>query len=451
MFFKEYEEHPNLKIYKKRNNNPDRIIYDLPYAYPLKESIIINKNGSLQSTFRFRGRDLDSCTIYELESMTDRLNNVLKRLQEDWAFHVEARRYKSKAYIKKENIKEYPVLIIDQEREDFFKSGSHYESDYYITFTWFVPEDSKKKLDSIFFTKGDEDMVITSFEESLKHYEDEVTNIYLLLQEIFSEIKLLSTQEMLSYYHSCVSPDEYFPIEVPNYNIMIDSYICNARLITGIEPMIGNKYFRVVSILNFPDESYEGILDRLNRLAIEYRWVSRYIPLDKLTAQKVLETYRKKWFGKRVSLKQMMIETFTKEETRNVDRNALNKEEEVIREQTMIESDAAIEGYFTITIILSDTSINALDDKCLTVKNTLNSIGFIAEIEDLNNVDAFLGSVPGNVVQNIRRPPLNSYHLSNMLPISSVWSGNEMNKHLNEPALIYTQTTGNTPFRLNLH
>ena len=38
-----------------------------------------------------------------------------------------------------------------------------------------------------------------------------------------------------------------------------------------------------------------------------------------------------------------------------------------------------------------------------------------------------------------------------MLPVSSVWAGNEYNNHLKEPALIYTQTSGNTPFRLNLH
>ncbi|MGF6906833.1 hypothetical protein [Fusobacterium sp. PH5-44] len=451
MFLKEYEEHPNMKIFKGYKNKPHRIVYDLPYAYVINESVILNKNGSLQSTFMFRGRDLDSCTIYELESISDRLNNVLKRLQEDWAFHVEARRYKSKAYVKKDNIKEYPTLIIDQEREDFFKSGTHYESDYYITFTWFVPEDSKKKLESVFFTKSDEDRVLTSFEESKKYYENEVTNIFLLLKEIFSEIKLLTTQEMLSYYHSCVSDDEYFPIEVPKYNVMIDNYICNSRLLTGVEPMIGNKFFRVVSIHNLPNETYEGILDRLNRLAIEYRWVTRYIPLDKLTAQKVLETCRKKWFSKRMSLTQLVMETFTKSETRNLNRDALQKEEEIQQEQALIESDEAIEGYFTLSIILTDESNKILDDKCLTVKNTLNSIGFIAEIEDINNIDAFFGCVPGNVVQNIRRPPINSYHVANMLPTSAVWSGHKMNNHLKEPALVYTQTTGNTPFRLNLH
>ncbi len=38
-----------------------------------------------------------------------------------------------------------------------------------------------------------------------------------------------------------------------------------------------------------------------------------------------------------------------------------------------------------------------------------------------------------------------------MIPLSNIWSGDEYCKQLGGPSLLYTQTTGNTPFRLNLH
>jgi hypothetical protein len=38
-----------------------------------------------------------------------------------------------------------------------------------------------------------------------------------------------------------------------------------------------------------------------------------------------------------------------------------------------------------------------------------------------------------------------------MMPVSSVWAGPEMNRHLNAPPLMMTETRGSTPFRLDLH
>ena len=46
---------------------------------------------------------------------------------------------------------------------------------------------------------------------------------------------------------------------------------------------------------------------------------------------------------------------------------------------------------------------------------------------------------------------MNSLVLSHLIPTNAVWAGDSWNKHLNEPPLIYCQTVGSTPFRLNLH
>lgn len=436
--FKEFDD-------KKR----DRVEFLLPWGLILEESIILNKNGSLQTTFKFRGQDLDSCTNDELIVMTERLNNVFKRLRDDWSIHIDTIREKSKKYDRKKGIKTIPSFILEEERENFFQSGHHYENTYFLTFTYFLPLDSVKKLTNFWFTNREEFTVKGNLLDEIKTYKQDIEELYGMLLNCFKEIKLLSSEETLSYYHSCVS-DTKMRVQVPHFNCLIDNYITDCPLVGGIAPKLGKNFFKVISIRNFPGDSVPGLLDKLNRTNIEYRWNTRYISLDKLTSLKTVDSYMKTWDSKKTSLKNMTKEILMREK-KDEDDFANLKVNELKIEKVKLDEDLIGLGYYTTCVVLQDTDSRELDKKCTEIKNIFNTLGFVAEIEELNTLDAFFGSMPGNVASNIRRPPVNSITLSHLLPMSCVWGGNEKNKHLNEPALIYTQTSGNTPFRLNLH
>jgi type IV secretion system protein VirB4 len=60
--------------------------------------VVLNKDGSLQTSFRFRGPDLASATEAGLAATMARVNNALRRLPSGWALHVEARRRVSEHY-----------------------------------------------------------------------------------------------------------------------------------------------------------------------------------------------------------------------------------------------------------------------------------------------------------------------------------------------------------------
>src|SRR5271166_6501663 len=70
-------------------------------------------------------------------------------------------------------------------------------------------------------------------------------------------------------------------------------------------------------------------------------------------------------------------------------------------------------------------------------------------------MDAWLGSLPGHGVENVRRPLVNTMNLSDLLPVSSIWTGE--NKAPcpfyppKSPPLMHVLTTGQTPFALNIH
>ena len=155
--------------------NADSLADLLPWGYFAEGTdfpVMINKDGRFQTTFRFRGYDLDSSTVNQLTRAADILNNALKRLGSDWSFHVDAIRKKSRDYSTKKGIKSIPVYLLEVEREEFFKSGFHYESEYYITFSWLTPTDKLKKAGNLFFERSDEIEIINTTEENLKYYKD---------------------------------------------------------------------------------------------------------------------------------------------------------------------------------------------------------------------------------------------------------------------------------------
>ena len=85
----------NLAEYRKK---PQSLADFLPWAALVAEGVILNKDGSLQRTARFRGPDLDSATPAELVGTTARLNNALRRLGSGWAIFVEASRDAAQHY-----------------------------------------------------------------------------------------------------------------------------------------------------------------------------------------------------------------------------------------------------------------------------------------------------------------------------------------------------------------
>ncbi len=44
-------------------------------------------------------------------------------------------------------------------------------------------------------------------------------------------------------------------------------------------------------------------------------------------------------------------------------------------------------------------------------------------VESVNAVEAYLGSMPGNLFANVRRPLVNTMNLAHLLPLTAIWAG----------------------------
>src|ERR1700759_5593157 len=126
----------NLAEYRKAST---RLADFLPWVALAGDGIVLNKDGSFQRPALFRGPDLESAVQAELVAVAGRLNNAFRRLGSGWAIFVEAQRHGVGAYPSSRFPDPASALVDAERRADFEEATVHFESSYFLTFTYLPP------------------------------------------------------------------------------------------------------------------------------------------------------------------------------------------------------------------------------------------------------------------------------------------------------------------------
>jgi len=422
----------------------------LPWACLVAPGIVLNKDGSFQRTLHYRGPDLDSATEAELVSITARLNNVLKRFGEGWALFFEAERVPASQY-PGHAFADAASWLVDQERcAAFTETGAHHESRYYLTFLYLPPPDHAGRAERWLYERQEGGGPDTDAWGQLEWFATETDRALELLSAILPEAEALTDAETLAYLHGTIS-DKPRPVAVPAIPTHLDAILTDTPFLGGIEPKLGEKHLRMLTVIGFPNTTTPGLLDALNDLGFAYRWVTRWIAFDKTDATKHLTRLRRQWFAKRKSVGAILREVMFNRESALVDSDAENKALDADEALQELGADDVAFGYLTTTLVVADADPQRANEKLLALERIINGRGFVTIRETLNAVEAWLGSLPGNPYANVRQPIVHSLNLAHMMPVSAVWAGPEMNRHLNAPPMMMAETRGSTPFRLDLH
>lgn len=450
----------SLKEYREPTHRlPDL----LPWAALIAPGVIWQKDGLLQKTVAFRGPDLLSSSPHELAQLSAQINNALMRLGSGWSLFVEAQRFVSNAY--PEARWTHPAAwIADLERARYFAEVAHFDSSYFLTFVWQPPSDASSRVESFFYEDaggadpdGDPSRETAALRRDLQAFERAVAEVLALLAPLFPSIAPLGDDETLTYLHSTISTQRHV-VRTPDIPMYLNALLADEALATGDNPMLGDHFVLTCTVSGFPNVTCPGILDALNHLETEYRWVVRFIALDKADARALIEGYRKKWIQRRKGVLTMVKEHAAGgEESRLQNESAIDKAADATDAQRELDDDALGFGYFTTTVTVWDRDLKKARGKMLLVKQAIQSRGFVVQDETLNSREAWLGSLPGHVYANVRRPVLSTMNLAHLMPSSAVWTGLSHNNHLAKvtggvglPHVLCT-TTGGSPFRLNLN
>jgi type IV secretion system protein VirB4 len=436
----------NLTEYRQR---PACLADYLPWAALVASGVVLNKDGSFQRTALFRGPDLESSTDSELVACTARLNNALRRLGSGWALFVEAERAAVAAYPYGAFPDPLSWLVDEERRASFEAADAYFESRYYATLVYLPPAGRRAKVGQ-WMLEGSDQATSVDWDEQLQRFITETDRFLGLLDGVMPEVAWAGDEETLTYLHGTVSCNGH-RIAVPEVPFHLDALLTDSPLAGGLSPRLGDEHLRVLTVRGFPASSWPGMLDELNAQGFAYRWVTRFVFLDKAHAERELVRLRRQWFAKRKSITALLRETIFQQESPLVDSDADNKAGDADAALQELGSDEVAFGYVTATLVVRDADAGMADEKIKAIERIVQGRGFVTIRETFNAVEAWLSSIPGNVYANVRQPLISTLNLAHLMPMSALWAGQVNNAHLNGPPLLIARTGGVTPFRWVTH
>ncbi|EKN4882295.1 TPA: VirB4 family type IV secretion/conjugal transfer ATPase [Yersinia enterocolitica] len=457
----------NNEISLKKFRSKDAGVSDLlNYAAVVADGVIVGKNGSFMSAWLYKGDDNASSTDAQRELISFRINQAFAKMGSGWMVHIDAVRRPAPNYSDTgaSHFRDPISAAVDEERRQYFESlGTLYEGFFVLTLTWFPPLLAQRKIVELMFDDDSEKHSKTSqtlhlieqFQTETKNFADRISSsIYLkrlCSEKITNEDGTEVTHDhLLSWLQFCLTGINQ-PILLPNNPMYIDALIGGQELYAGVVPRIGRKFIQCVAIEGFPLNSYPGILSSLAELPIEYRWSTRFIFLDNFEAVSHLEKFRKKWKQKIHGFFDQLFNTGRG----NVNEDALSMVGDASAAIAETNSGMVNQGYYTNNIILMGEDRALVEASARRVEKEIQRLGFASRTETINTMDAFFGSLPGHGVENVRRPLMNTLNVADMVPTSTIWTGENYAPsplyQPNAPALMSCVTNGSSPFRLNLH
>ncbi len=434
----------------------------LMYASVIDEGVMLLQDGALMTTWKYRGPDLASATYEEMANISARLNKILL-LGTNWMLHVDAIRSYSQDYPESSFPDPITRLIDMERRQQFTLEGSHFESEYFLSLTYLPPMQKEEKLKGFLFegesVKRDvATRALDYFKGKISQFDDILTSLFQARRLGTIEEKdelgcVLRFNEQLRYIRRTIGGHD-FRFAEPEIPIDLQEIIPTEDFWAGVSPRYGKKWIRVIAIDGFPAKSIPGILAVLDTLPFEYRWSTRAQTLDPEEAKGLLEKTHKKWRGK---VRGFWDQLMNKPEGTGGTKDHFAAKMAADAEAAMsVASEAAVQfALYSSNIILMDEDQTRLDEMESEIKKAIFNAGFGARTEDVNAVEAWRGSLPGDGYRNVRRVYLHTINLADSLPISAVWTGEKVNPSAlmppNTPPLMITTSVGATPYRLHLH
>jgi type IV secretion system protein VirB4 len=420
----------------------------LPWAGLLGPGTVVNKTGELVAVLKFRGPDQESAGKVEQVALAARLNNALKRLPGGWTIQTEAWRRAATGY--PDSPLHHPVAaLLDAERRaGFAEAGRHFETHYYCTLTYRTPSEQRTRLAQWLWEHLPEEEVRYG---QVRHYFEEMVETWTrLVRDLFPWVAPLEDEALLSYLHGTATLRQAV-VGLPEVPMYLDVLLGTEDLAPGIRPRLGEQYLRPLTLRSLPAATWPGVLAGLEGLGFPFRWCQRWMVLDRAQAVRECRKYERRWLSKRKGLLTLLREEILKTPSAMSDPDAEDKAADARAAQGLLASGEVALGYYTGTAVVWDEDPVRANEKLGEVVQVFQGAGTTVHIEDLNAVEACLGTIPGNVYANIRRPLLHSMNLAHLLPCHAVWAGPERCDHLDGPPLLYASSTERTPFRLSLH
>lgn len=427
----------------------------LNYAHFIDDGVIVNKDGAFVLTYKFRGPDINSASGAELDLLTANFNRMCTFLNDGWMLHIDELRIPCLDYPEKGAFPDVvSALIDDSQRLRYQAVDAHYENFQFLTFVWKFPLPLVKTAKHWFVEGIEKEGDYQTLNTLLNQFYEVVDRCIGIIRAQFV-LERLGSADLLSYLNICIN-GELQSISMPPDGCFLDVVLGRRNVVTGYLPRVGNQHINILSIIGYVNEStIPGLLEEMGTYPLVYRWSNRFIALSENTADHEIKRYQKNWNNKVKGLIGIVKEVISGKESTNIDNDAQQMFGQTTEAITLNKNNSVRFGYWTSEIVLMNENLSLLDQVSKDLTRYLEQTGFGCIKEEVNAFDAWLGTIPGHGSCNMRRNFINSITLAHVLPLHTIWAGEEYSSPSSllpakSPPVFYAATLGRTPFRFHL-
>jgi type IV secretory pathway VirB4 component len=421
----------------------------MPWRAVAAPGVILHKQThALQRSYLMRGPDLSSEVQETQGALMLQANNVFKRLGGAWTVHCEAQRLPVTTYPESQLPTPVAALIDEERRRAVVEDPGSFETRYYLTLTWQPPSPAKSAWARLFVAGLPE---APGQAAGLREFITQADYLVYLLRGMLAVARPLTTDETLTYLHSCVS-DRWHAVRFPELPVDVDVMVCDTPFHGGWYPQLGKSQLRICSIHGYPPKSVANALQAIDHLRFPYRWSTRWMAYERQSQDYLLARIQKQWVGQEKGALTRLGELMSRRDARVINTSATMKAEDTDAARQEVGADVVAFGDFTATVTVWDEEPERAEAKIRDVMQILDSRGFVTILEKEHATAAWLSSMPGNRHDSVRRTPHHSLTFAHLAPgLAAAWTGAERDDHLKGPPWFFAHTEGATLLRVVNH
>ena len=407
-----------------------------------RQRVIRCKDGSLLAVWQIDPKDMARLSPEEQGSLMLALNTAWKRIQGGWGiWHERVRLPATLPSGCDQGAHPVATLIEEAHRRDY--DPSLWADTVYLTIHRQAPRlPWEETVESLLYSGSMEHAV----ESASRRFDEGSQAIIDVLRTGVEGIAPVTGDALARYLHGLVS-DHDQPVAWGDGH-GLDYALADSPLITGLSPQLGDQYFVMVSVRNFPDEVWSDMLAAVRTLPFGFRQMVRWLPRTAETNQREMTRLQEQHASTKHRFKDSVIKWLTKKEPEITNTFADHQEKDTDAAKFSMQTEDVSYGDWCMTVRLQDETESVAQGQAREVERVLRARGLVTVRERLNSVEALLGSWPGLPLRNPRQFKLSSSNGLLMAPWQEPWGGIPYNTHLQAPALCLAKTSQCMPFWL---
>ena len=428
------------------------------------DATFLTKAGHVGVVYRLKGVDYEGLTLGQRATFVHRFEAALRLLDE----HCRVYQYLIKRAIDpiacapcaqpiaREAIQERAAYLNDR-RADLFEFGLYlvvlYEaattprmstqlrdflrSPRAALRTWLSPQEALRLID-------------VELDRAVAALHHKVESVAVQLGEF--GVEQLSKARAFQFFRRLVNYDpKIADAATLTYDTHLDYFVADSSVECHRDHLlVGRHHVNVLSMKEPPGQTFAHLLGNLHAVPGEFVACLEWQRISSDRMRRDLQTRRRHFFNKRVSIVNYVAPEARPEEML-VDDSASATVRQLGDALTELEVNGHFFGSCSLTLVLHGEDSRALQHQTAeALKAMAVHDGRLFE-ETYNLLNAWLSVVPGNSAHNLRRLALLETNLADLSFLFTLDQGLRTSPHLRREALAIFETPHHTPYAFNLH